>query len=225
MLFFLTPDGRKVTTGNKAADAGCPVIAIAYNAVVSMCETVRQVAPQEKAEMLHGFQKHLRFRFSGISIMKDSAKQLILKLYGDPKHRRALRLISQYLPNVAEFIKNEVTTATAKRIGLGVDFAWFHPQKPGTAVEFNFNIGHLNPSDHGETNFYVLYMLLFDERRRPADIGVEATVQVMLRTEKGSQRKAAFLKENLVLPTSPRRGEQWGLGGAYGSDNHPNQPG
>ncbi|MFN4084230.1 MAG: PD-(D/E)XK nuclease family protein [Bacteroidia bacterium] len=97
VLLYLTPDGRLTETGDD--NIQCPCLSVSYDTISAVCEQTSPSTNGQGQIFLSVLKNHID-KLTNNKIMDKDALQLIRKLYKDPEHRQAIKLISQYSPNI-----------------------------------------------------------------------------------------------------------------------------
>lgn len=97
LIFLLTPDGRQPHTSNFNKD--CPCISYSYNSIIQVCDYLKPNANEQLLTFLSVLENHIR-KLIKLNKMESSIRETIHKLYENPKYNNAIKLISQYAPNI-----------------------------------------------------------------------------------------------------------------------------
>ena len=96
LIVYLTPDGRKPTTADPLSK--CPYVSASYRTMVEYCRILEPNAQPKVAALLESLAEEIELTVLGETKMNAQAKTLLAKLWADPAHRQALRLIAECIP-------------------------------------------------------------------------------------------------------------------------------
>ncbi len=190
LLIFLTPDGRKSQTS--MLNKECPCIAVSYISIINTCEELSKPLNKEKTalkQFLSSLQKSLT-KMTKENKYESDIKLTLKKLYADPDHRRAIKLIQEYSPNiqtVLEGLRDRLENSTLKK---PFDFSEATNQTSSNNIFMlyfpkSYEIAAIK-------KLGVCYMLHFHKDGNPPDIDDEVTLRVMIHVKDnngGKERK------------------------------------
>lgn len=96
-LLYLTPDGRFTETADD--DLNCPCYSVSFETISNICEQIIPYTNGQGQVFLSVLKNYIE-KITNKQSMDKEALQLIKKLYKDPDYRQAIKLISQYSPNI-----------------------------------------------------------------------------------------------------------------------------
>jgi thymidylate synthase len=221
---FLTPDGREPTTSDNSPD--CPCFALPYSTILSTCETLLTESEGQATVFLSVLKNHIS-RLVGVNKMEKQIKSLIHKLYKNPNHRQAIKIIAQYAPNISsvfdglrEFWENLSKQNVKLPIRNRTTAVYTYSTK-----EFKVQFEELDNISSGKGP-WINYMLHFPDTN--PDVGDRFTLRVMLWDEnlegKSSGVKERFkeaIQSRMLLSGNLGEHRHWGpwvslwVGGSY----------
>jgi hypothetical protein len=175
VLIYLTPDGRITETADD--DLSCPALSVSFDSISTVCEQIKTQTTTQGQIFLSVLKNHID-KLTNNQIMDKEALQLIKKLYQDPAHRQAIKLIGQYSPNtrsVFEDISNRL--GKSKVLPFTIDEIVYYPETSSNPHEFKLYIRELSDIVQNK-GFDPIYML-HCENKNP-DIGDIFTLRIAM---------------------------------------------
>ncbi len=209
LIIYLTPDGRAPETSDKHST--CPCVSTSYGTMVGICRKLGNNAttnPNVRA-LLKSLGNEIKATVLGDDKMKRDAKALIGKLWLDPSHRQALRLIIECVPTPRKIWESGLVKRIeppAKAFGMLVDdhCIEFYPDRNASPHEIKIWCGGEIAKTFDRLGFHFCYMLHCRERN--PDIGSEFSLRLMAWCE--SARGSRCLKDLELEGTLPPSGSR-----------------
>jgi hypothetical protein len=193
-LIFLTPDGRISKTSLENND--CPCIEMGYESLIF---TLDKIGNEENL-FLSILSKHLK-KLTKFTTMENNIKNLVKKLYADPNHRNAIKLLGQNTPNISNlFAELDIALSTSTEFHKVIRSTKIHSYIYGTS-EYKIYVESLQNSC-GRKNIYVNYMLHYNKvSNKSPEIGDEFVVRIMLEYEDLKTKSTSEKQEirNVIL--------------------------
>jgi len=177
VLLYLTPDGRLTETGDN--DIKCPCFPVAYDIVSKVCEQINSSIDGQGHIFLSVLKNYID-KLTNTQIMDKEALQLIRKLYKDPEHRQAIKLISQYSPNIRSVFDDlALKLNNSKVLPFPIKHASidFYPKTSPNPHEFKIYIDDLR--DIVDSKVFVPSYILHCENSNP-DVGDIFTLRIAI---------------------------------------------
>ena len=175
VLIYLTPDGRITETADD--DLSCPALSVSFNSISVVCERIQKKTTGQGQIFLSVLKNHID-KLTNNQKMEKEALQLIKKLYQDPAHRQAIKLIGQYSPNtrsVFEDLTSNLKNSKALPFSMDEKSIYYHPSKSSNPQELAIRINELSDIVKG----FEPYIMLRCENKNP-DIGDIFTLRLAL---------------------------------------------
>lgn len=222
LIVYLTPDGREPKTVNRRSDSGC--VTASYRTAVTTCRKLATTARPEVKLLLASMSSEIEDVVLGEPKMNRQARDLVRRLWQDPDHRHAMRLIAECVPKRKELWQTRLAPkieASARSVGLNLDKGWmeFHPESKDSPQEIKICCGGSLGRASDPMGFYVYYMLRSSVPN--PDVGSEFTLRVLAWCDSQAARtrvKALALHEGLPAGGGDRAWGQWEsiwTGGSY----------
>ena len=225
LIIYLTPDGRKPTTADPLSK--CPYVSVSYRTMVENCRTLESNAQPRVAALLESLAEEIESTVLGDTKMKAQAKSLIAKLWADPTHRQALRLIAECIPTPRKLWETGLIKQIAQQtrsFGLVLnleneELSVFYPSKNASPQEIKLWYGGDISNHASHLGFSLCYMLHCSDRN--PDVGSEFSVRLMAWCDsaKARQRLKKIGLEEALPPSGRRRNwstwENIWTGGSY----------
>jgi hypothetical protein len=211
-IVYLTPDGRAPRTAEPNAE--CPCLPCSYESVVKMCATLSLHAKGDLRLLIHSLERDIKQRFLRESRMTEAARTIVTKLWRNPKHRQAMRLICQVVPSFRQLCVGSLEPAiraTGRRLGLDLDHGSveYYPQRDRDPWEIKVHCGVLNALTE-KSGFSFCFMLR--SSGGAPDVGTEFRFQLAAwcDTEQARRRvRALALPDSLPTCAHHRNWSSW----------------
>jgi len=157
VLIYLTPDGRITETADD--DLICPALSVSFNSISIVCEQIQTKTTGQGQIFLSVLKNHID-KLTNNQIMEKEALQLIKKLYQDPAHRQAIKLISQYSPNIRSVfddLTSNLKNSKALPFSMDEKSIYYYPSKSSNPREFKLYIKELSDIGKGFDPYYMLH--------------------------------------------------------------------
>jgi hypothetical protein len=206
LLIFLTPDRRAPKTAADSLD--CPCLPTSYRTMVDACRKLSAGGSPEVKLLLECLSREIEETVLGESRMTAKASALVLELWSDPEHRKALRLISELLPTPRRVWEEKLLDQVRDRLSqagskMEPDILTFYPQG-ASPREIKVWCGSEFGDRTEELGFHVCYMLHSDDRI--PDIGSTFIVRLMAWCDSSKGRE--FVKSLALERAFPKSGER-----------------
>lgn len=208
-ILFLTPDGRDSQTSDDYSDCLCH--SISYKDISAICDKIIPTITGQAQLFLTILKTHIE-KISNNQTMDKEAIQLINELYKNPDYREAIKLISQYTPNVKNLL-SEVSTSLSKSKTLTSFWVQYYPMSSSNPQEFKMYINELTEITKAN-GFTPCYML----RCENSNPGFEDifTLRIVIwseniRGKSGSARQTIIetIQNNFQFPDSLGTNKNW----------------
>ena len=204
LIVYLTPDGREARTADPSAK--CPYLPTSYRTMVRLCQALRTGAEPKVGLLLDGLCSEIENTVLGDGKMERDAKELVRKLWSDPEHRKALRLIAECVPTPRKLWETELfkrVEGPLKACGIELDeerLIYFYPNSSESPHEVKFGCGGTVGEATGKAGFWLNYMLHC--RDRNPDIGSEFVLRLMAwcDSDRGRRRVKELVLEDELPP-------------------------
>jgi hypothetical protein len=204
LIVYLTPDGREPMSADSLSKCCC--ISASYRTMVGMCRKVQPRAQPKVAALLDSLATEIESTVLGEVKMKADAKALIGKLWADPAHRQALRLIAECIPTPRKLwetglIKRITDKAALFRMLLDDECITFWPGRSSSPQEIKLWCAGEIAEQAGRLGFHVCYMLHC--RDQMPDLGSEFSLRLMAWCDSaGGRQRLKRLQLEPALPPS-----------------------
>lgn len=158
VLIYLTPDGRTSETAD--SDLNCPALSVSFDSISTVCEQIKTQTTTQGQIFLSVLKNHID-KLTNNQKMDKEALQLIKKLYKDPAHRQAIKLISQYSPNIRSVFDDiSIRLSKSKSLPFTIEKTSidYYPKTSSNPHEFKLYIDELSDIGHNK-GFGPSYML------------------------------------------------------------------
>lgn len=213
VLIYLTPDGRASETADN--NLNCPALFVSYATISTVCEEIKPQTTSQGQIFLSVLKHHID-KLTNNQMMDKEVIQLIQSLYKDPSHRHAIKLISQYSPNIRSvFDEILIKLSKLKTLPFTIDKTAieYYPKTTSSPHEFKLYPDELSDIMH-EKGFNPSYILRC-ENANP-DFGHFFTLRVALWNSNIKVRDAAersSLREkvtrNFAFPNTLGPNKHW----------------
>lgn len=162
LIVYLTPDRREARTASAIAE--CPYLPASYKTMVGMCRQLATSAAPQVGVLLESLSREIETEVLGEDKMKTDAAALISRLWIDPDHRTALRLIAECVPTP----RKQLEAGLRQRIEQGInavgmqlddDSVSYYPHRSANPHEIKVCCGGRLAELTGQFGFYLYYML------------------------------------------------------------------
>lgn len=191
LIIYLTPDGREARTANLSGT--CPYLPTSYRTMVTACQSLCAGAAPKVVLLLESLCTEIESTVLGETKMEKEAKALIRRLWADPVHRKAMRLIIECIPTPRKLWETDLfkRVQTPLKV-LGVELAEenpinFYPNSSESPREIKFNCGGKLGEVTEQAKFWLVYMLHCSDTT--PDIGSEFVLRLMAWCESSSARR------------------------------------
>lgn len=178
-IVYLTPDRREALTAN--AHSSCPCLPASYRTMQALCAKLLANAAPRVAALLDSLGQEIEASVLGEERMKTEAGALIKKLWMDPDHRKAMRLISECIPTPrrlwAGLLPKIKGPAQALRMELDDEGITYYPDRSSSPHEIKIFCGGVLGELTERLGFHLCYMLHCRERN--PDVGSEFTLRLL----------------------------------------------
>jgi hypothetical protein len=207
VLIYLTPDGRTSETAD--SDLNCPALSVSFDSISTVCELIKTQTTTQGQIFLSVLKNHID-KLTNNQIMEKEALQLVKKLYQNPAHRQAIKLIGQYSPNTRS-VFNDISKRLGKSkvLPFTIDEIVYYPDSSNPR-EFKLYIRELR--DIGNNKGFDPCYMLRCENENP-DFGDIFTLRIALwyYDFKGKDRSSLREKvsSNFAFPNSLGTDKHW----------------
>jgi len=177
IIIFLTPDGRNSQTLDGKSE--CSTISVSYNIISEICENLKSI---DQSQIFLNILKNHMDKLSKNKKLDYETVKLINKLYLDPNHRHAIKLISQNVPNSRSVFESlKLKLFDSEKLPFTNDQVKFeyHPRTSFTPQEFKL-YPHIFKIDSKSRDYCACYMLYCNPINKIPDIGDTFTLKIML---------------------------------------------
>jgi len=207
LIVYLTPDRRDARTASTLAD--CPCLPASYRTLVGMCRKLAVGAPPQVQLLLDSLSLEVEAAVLGEDRMKNEAASLINRLWRDPDHRKALRLIYECIPTPRKVWETQLARriqAGFARVGMPLDddSIIYYPDRSASPREIQVQCGGRLGERTERLGFHFCYMLHC--RDKDPDVGSEFCLRLMALCDSARARqRLRALSLDHSLPTSGDR--------------------
>jgi len=218
LIVYLTPDGRPPRTAATSAD--CPCCPASYRTMVGACRALARDAEPKVALLLDSLWAEIETVVLGADRMKAEARALVDRLWADPEHQRAIRLLLECVPTQRQLWERELLPRV-RSLDLTVldsgDVS-FYPDRASSPYEIKFACGGPLAEQSARLGFHPAYMLRCEDAL--PDVGSEFTLRLVAWCESQAARKRVQRLELIGVPRGgvPKAWSSWEpiwVGGAY----------
>lgn len=207
LILYLTPDGREARTATESAT--CPYLPVSYETMVKTCQSLYADANPKVALLLESISSEIECTVLRESKMDKEAKNLIRKLWAHPEHRKAIRLIIEFIPTPRKLWENDLFKQVKGQLyKLGVELTEespfrFYPNRSDSPHEIQLECGGKVGEAGAKAKFWLVYMLHSSDKN--PDIGSEFVLRLMAWCE--SDRARQRVKDLELQSKLPASGE------------------
>ena len=207
LIVYLTPDRREPQTANSLSN--CPYVAVSYRTMVAACRKLDTNVEPKVGVLLQSLANEIETVVLGEDKMKSEAIALIKKLWADPDHRKAMKLIIECIPTPRKLwetglVKSIDTQAMAIGFQFNVDSITYYPERSVSPHEIKIWCGGKVGDQASNVGFHLCYMLHSGDRN--PDIGSEFSLRLMAWCDSPkSRQRLTEINLEQVLPAGGAR--------------------